>query len=244
VDTGALVLELQEALGRVLHAAKQSSGRQDPVADYLLNRLRHRLPAHLHAHLGREVQVPGLARPKSWDLGLVYPEGPVRKPRLLLSLKSILKNPSGSWPNRLDDLVGEVSSVQMLFPEVVVGYVAVLDYGAPTKRKEGYKYPVGDELKPLYERFVEGLRALSQRRPPLWAQGLVEGHWVVFVDSRKEAFLLDPEATVERGEAFLDALVSALREREPLLFPAKRPGPAGGEGAGPPPESPGYPASG
>ncbi|MFZ8813063.1 MAG: hypothetical protein ACO2OU_04215 [Thermus aquaticus] len=144
----------------------------------------------------------------------------------------------------MDHLVGEVSSVQMLFPEVVVGYVAVLDYGSPTKRKEGYKYPVGDELKPLYERFVEGLRALSQRRPPLWAQGLVEGHWVVFVDSRKEAFLLDPEATVERGEAFLDALVSALREREPLLFPAKRPGPAGGEGAGPPPGPPGYPASG
>ena len=178
MGTGALVLELQEALRRVLDvakAAKQSGGRQDPVADYLLNRLRHRLPAHLHAHLGWEVQVPGLARPKSWDLGLVYPEGPVRKPRLLLSLKSILKNPSGSWPNRLDDLVGEVSSVQMLFPEVV-GYVAVLDYGAPTKRKEGYKYPVGEELKPLYERFVEGLRALSQRRPPLWAQGLVEEH--------------------------------------------------------------------
>lgn len=77
---------------------------------------------------------------------------------------------------------------------------------------------MGDELRSLYERFVEGLRSLSQRRLLLWAQGLVEGHWVVFVDSRKEAFLLEPEATVERGEAFLDTLVRALREREPLLF--------------------------
>jgi hypothetical protein len=224
VDTGALVLELQEALGRVLHAAKQSSGRQDPVSDYLLNRLRHRLPAHLHAHLRQEVLVDGLPRPKNWDLGLVYPdlglvypEKPV-KPRLLLSLKSILRNPGETWPNRLDDLVGEVSSVKMRFPEVVVGHVVVLDYGAPTKQKEGYKYPVGDELKSTYERFLEGLRALSQRRPPLWVPGLVEGHWVIFVDSRKQDFLLDPVGTVKRGEAFVRALVRTLREREPLLF--------------------------
>jgi hypothetical protein len=244
VDTGALVLELQEALGRVLHAAKQSSGRQDPVADYLLNRLRHRLPAHLHAHLGREVQVPGLARPKSWDLGLVYPEGPVRKPRLLLSLKSILANPSGSWPNRLDDLVGEVSSVQMLFPEVVVGYVAVLDYGAPTKRKEGTSTRWGTSSSPYTSALWRACAPSPKEGLPSGPRAWVEGHWVVFVDSRKEAFLLDPEATVEQGEAFLDALVSALREREPLLFPAKRPGPAGGEGAGPPPGPPGYPASG
>jgi len=80
VDTGALVLELQEALGRVLHAAKQSSGRQDPVADYLLNRLRHQLPAHFHAHLGRGVQVPGLTQVLGPGSGL--PRGLVRKPSL------------------------------------------------------------------------------------------------------------------------------------------------------------------
>ncbi len=218
MDPALLASELEGILRRVAAASQQDSGRQNPLADYLLRRLRLRLPASLHPHLKREVQVPGLARLKSWDLGLVYPEGPVRKPRLLLSLKSILKNPSGSWPNRLDDLVGEVSSVQMLFPEVVVGYVVVLDYGAPTKRKGGYKRPVGDELKPLYARFVRGLEALSRRRPPLWAQGLVEGHWAISVDSRKEALLLEPETTVRAGEAFLDALVEALREREPLLF--------------------------
>ncbi|WP_232822497.1 hypothetical protein [Thermus sediminis] len=218
MDPPPLAQEPEEALRAVLLAYKQSSGRQNPLADYLLRRLRPRLPVRLHPYLKREVQVPGLARSKSWDLGLVYPEGPTRKPRLLLSLKSILANPSGSRPNRLDDLVGEASSAQMLFPEVVVGYVVVLDYGAPAKRKEGCKHPVGDELMPLYARFLEGLEALAKRQPPLWAQGLVEGYWAVAMDSRQEALLLEPEATLKRGEAFLDALVAALREREPLLF--------------------------
>jgi len=216
----AWIADLERALQGVLRASSQDSGRQNPVADYLMGRLRTRLPPHLWPHLQREAPVPGLARKKSWDVGLVYPEGPELppKPRLLLSLKSILRNPSGSWPNRLDDLVGEVSSVQMLFPEVVVGYVVVLDYGAPTKRKRVEQYPEGDELSPLYDRFKAGLRALSQRRPPLWAQGLVEGHWVIEVDSRKTPLLRDPVGTLQEGEAFLDALVEALRQREPLLF--------------------------
>ncbi|GGM98114.1 hypothetical protein GCM10007092_09810 [Thermus composti] len=152
---------------------------------------------------------------KKWDLGLVYPAG---KPRLLLSLKSILKNPSGSWPNRLDDLVGEVSSVQLLFPEVVVGYVVVLDHGAPTKKGGAYRAPSGEELAPLYARFKEELAALARRRPPLWAQGLVEGCWVLEIDTHKTPLLLRPLETAAEGEAFLDLLLEELRGREPLLF--------------------------
>ncbi|WP_236630069.1 hypothetical protein [Thermus thermamylovorans] len=211
---------MQKALLGVLQASSQDSGRQNPLAGYLLHRLRSRLPPYLWPHLQREAPVPGLAREKSWDVGLVYPGGPELppKPRLLLSLKSILRNPSGSWPNRLDDLVGEVSSVQMLFPEVVVGYVVVLDYGAPTKRKGVEQYPEGDELAPLYDRFKAGLKALSQRQPPLWAQGLVEGYWAIEVDTRKNPLLRDPLRTAQEGEGFLDALVEALRQREPLLF--------------------------
>lgn len=220
MDQPALAEDLQKALLGVFRSSSQDSGRQNPLAGYLLQRLRLRLPPYLWPHLQQEARVPGLAREKSWDLGLVYPEGAELppKPRLLLSLKSILRNPSGSWPNRLDDLVGEVSSVQMLFPEVVVGYVVVLDYGAPTKRKQGERYPEGEELAPLYGRFKAGLEALAQRRPPLWAQGLVEGYWAIEVDSRKTHLLRDPVRTIQEGETFLDALVEALRQREPLLF--------------------------
>lgn len=220
MDLSRLAEDLENALSEVLRASSQSSGRQNPLAGYLLQRLRQRLPPYLWPHLKREAQVPGLARAKSWDVGLVYPEGVglSSKPRLLFSLKSILRNPSGSWPNRLDDLVGEVSSVQMLFPEVVVGYVVVLDHGAPTKRQGGDRRPGGDELSSSYARFKAGLEALSRRRPPLWAQGLVEGYWAIEVDTRKTPILRDPLGTAQAGEVFLDALVEALRQREPLLF--------------------------
>lgn len=215
-----LARELEGVLEELIHTSSQDSGRQNRLGDYLVGRLRARLPSHLWPYLEPEVQVPGLAREKAWDLGLVYPMGPTlpKKPRLLLSLKSILKNPSGSWPNRLDDLVGEVSSVQMLFPEVVVGYVVVLDHGAPTKRKGVYRQPEGDELLPIYARFKDGLAALARRRPPLWAQGLVEAHWVLEIDTRKRPLLQNPQETARAGEAFLDLLVGALRQREPLLF--------------------------
>ncbi len=216
MELTALVHELEEALQHMLGSAVTSSGRQNPLADYILKRLSQRLPPHLLPYVQRETRVPGLAREKSWDLGLVYPggKGSLKKPRMLISLKSILANPSGSWPNRLDDLVGEVSSVQMLFPEVVVGYGVVLDHGAPTKGKR----PMGDELEVLYKRFKNGLAALAKREPPLWAQGLIEGYWVVEIDTRRQPALLDPLETVKRGEDFLDALVNALRQREPLLF--------------------------
>ena len=95
----------------------------------------------------------------------------------------------------------------------------VLDYGAPTKRRGGvYRPPQGNELDPVYARFKQGLAALAQRRPPLWAQGLVEGCWVLEIDTRQAPLLLRPEVAVEEGEAFLDALVGELRRREPLLF--------------------------
>jgi len=227
-----LAQKLENAVQRILKASSKSSARQKPLADYLLSRLRDGLlPQHLHAYLKSEAKVPGLARVKSWDIGLVYPkasknesskERPLTKPRLLLSLKSILANPSGSWPNRLDDLVGEASSVQMLFPEVVIGYVVVLDYGARTRRKGKDKQPVQNNLESLYDRFVKGLRDLSKREPPLWAQGMIEGHWVISIDSRKSNPLLEPQATVEQGEKFLEQLIGALKQREPLLFVEKK----------------------
>lgn len=228
MELSALAHALEEALLRMLGSAATSSGRQNPLADYLWERLRQRLPSHLWPHLHKEAKVPGLAREKSWDLGLLYPVahevhrpnhlGPIKKPRLLLSLKSILANPSGSWPNRLDDLVGEASSVQMLFPEVVIGYVVVIDYGAPTKKKGSTRRPQEDELALIYARFKDGLAALARREPPLWAQGLIEGYWVVEIDTRNQPFVLNPLEAVKRGEDFLNALVDSLRNREPLLF--------------------------
>jgi hypothetical protein len=38
--------------------------------------------------------------------------------RLLVSLKSLWKNASGTVPNRIDDLMGEAVNIQQLAPEV------------------------------------------------------------------------------------------------------------------------------
>ncbi|MDM7325309.1 MAG: hypothetical protein P3W93_010115, partial [Thermus sp.] len=198
MELSVLARDLEEVLQAVVTSPSTSSGRQNAMVDYTWKRLKERLPPHLWTYLQKEARVPGLAREKRWDLGLVYPmEGIRKKPRLLISFKSILANPSGSWPNRLDDLVGEVSSVHMLFPEVVIGYTVIVDLGAPTKRK----LPQQSEFS-AFERFGEGLKALSRREPPLWTQGLIEGHWLVEIDTRKRPILQNPIRAAKEGEEF------------------------------------------
>lgn len=216
MELSALARDLEGAVRAVVTSPPTSSKRLEPMVDYVWKRLTTRFPSSLWPYLQKEAKVPGLAREKSWDLGLVYPggEGIPKKPRLLISFKSILANPSGSWPNRLDDLVGEVSSVQMLFPEVVIGYAVIVDVGAP----HGRRRPQNPGLSFPFDRFREGLEALSRREPPLWAQGLIEEHWLVEVDTRKQPILQDPMKAARQGEEFLGALIAALRSREPLLF--------------------------
>ncbi|RTG96717.1 hypothetical protein [Thermus scotoductus] len=220
---------LEAAVWDGLEKPAQSKRRWDLLADYCMARLEARGLRGLLGGSRGEVSVRGFARAKDWDVVLLAPllagggggriQHPGEKPRLLLSLKSVLRNPLGSLPNRLDDLLGEVSSVQMLYPEVVIGYVVVLDHGAFGKSAGGKAAKAGgEEWEEGYNRFKERLAHLTQRRPPLWAQGLIEGHWVIEVDSRTPGLFLDLEATLEAGEAFFDALVGALREREPLLF--------------------------
>ena len=78
-----------------------------------------------------EVGIRGFGRQKDWDLAFVLAD----KPRLLVSLKSILKNLAGTVPNRLDDL-GEAANVQQLQPEVVIGYVVIMDEAEDRMRRD------------------------------------------------------------------------------------------------------------
>lgn len=176
-------MTLEAAIAHVLGRRTQDASRQHPLADYCIAELEARGLWGVRGGSRGEAVIRGLAREKSWDVVFKHPTLPglsrherlhKEKPRLLISLKSIMSNPLGTLPNRLDDLVGEVSSVQMLYPEVVIGYVMLLDRGAPTKRKSGPVYPQGDALAEPYRRFREALARLAVRRPPLWAQGLIE----------------------------------------------------------------------
>jgi hypothetical protein len=131
----------------------------------------------------------------------------------LVSLKSILRNLSGTVPNRLDDLMGEAANVQQLSPEIVIGYVVLMDEAHDSVRRDG-RGTWSDHLE-------SNLRRIAIRRAPLWNQGLIEAAWLIRIDSRKPpgrriANILDMDA---KGTSFFQALLDELYLREPTLRP-------------------------
>jgi hypothetical protein len=157
--------------------------------------------------------VPGLSRVKNWDLAYEF----AGKFRLLVSLKSMLKNVSGSVPNRLDDLQGEIANVQQLRPEIVIGYVVLFDMAEDSIRSE-------DKLT-WSDYFEAALRKMAVRRAPLWNQGLMEGLWFIRFNSRRAdgSRLLAPSETAQARRQFLQALLCELKLREPAVPLLKEP---------------------
>ena len=158
-----------------------------------------------------EVGIREFGRQKDWDLAYVL----AGKPRLLVSLKSILKNLAGTVPNRLDDLMGEAANVQQLQPEVVIGYVVIMDVAEDRVRRDGRTWS---------DHFEDNLRKIAVRKAPLWNQGLIEGIWLIRVDSRRHPGqrIVDTTAVDARGTDFFTALLAELHQREPTLRPAPR----------------------
>jgi len=156
---------------------------------------------------GGELQVPGLSRTKNWDVAYEF----AGKFRLLVSLKSMLKNISGSVPNRLDDLQGEIANVQQLRPEIVIGYVVLFDMAEDSLRNE-------DRLR-WSDYFEAALQKMAIRRAPLWNQGLLEGLWFIRFDSRKPAGrrVFSRRDTAQARQRFLKALLCELKLREPAV---------------------------
>ncbi len=72
-------------------------------------------------HAVTEVTLPGGGREKSWDVAWRMDD----KPRLAVSLKSLLKNLGGTVPNRVDDLMGEVTNVQMYSPDTLTDLISL-----------------------------------------------------------------------------------------------------------------------
>jgi len=117
-----------------------------------------------------EVTIPGGGREKDWDVAWRW----AGKYRLVLSLKSLLKNIAGTVPNRIDDAMGETTSIQLYSPEVVTGYVMVIDRSIDrTSRKHGSSW---------IELLRSRLTKLSGRRAPYWSPGTFEGFAIIEVD--------------------------------------------------------------
>jgi hypothetical protein len=148
------------------------------------------------------VQIPGGGRAKQWDVAWKH-HG---KYRLGISLKSILRNLSGTVPNRIDDLIGEVANIQMYSPEVVVGYLMVFDVSQDTfSRKHGCTW---------CELLKTRLGRLSGRRSPFWSVGMVEAFVVVEVNFANGACLVTSE---DRVSEMFDILVAEVISRNPSL---------------------------
>ena len=200
-------VNLEAVIDDVMEQAPRSSRRLSALADHVIRQLdAHGLPGVIGGS-GGELRVEGLARDKDWDVAYEF----AGKFRLLISLKSMWANISGTVPNRIDDHMGETANVQHLRPEIVIGYVMLFDVSQDSRRRE-------DNV--LWSDFFEAaLKRLAIRAAPLWNQGLLEGLWFIRFDSTKPSGhrLVDPAKTAREGRAFFRKLVTELHRREPAI---------------------------
>ena len=205
-----MTVSLSDAVDNLLTRATQDPGRLNELARFCIEEFaRHGLTG-VRGGQADEVGIRGFGRQKDWDLAFVLAD----KPRLLVSLKSILRNLAGTVPNRLDDLMGEAANVQQLQPEVVIGYVVIMDEAEDRMRRDG---------KTWSDHFEDNLRKIAVRKAPLWNQGLIEGVWLIRIDSRKPVGqrIRDTVDMDAKGTTFFKALLAELYLREPTLKPKR-----------------------
>src|SRR5579872_3895546 len=198
---------LSQAVDDLLERRTQDPGRLDLLAAFCIEEFKRHGLEGVRGGKADEAGIRGFGRQKDWDLAYVL----AGKPRLLVSLKSILRNLAGTVPNRLDDLMGEAANIQQLSPEVVIGYVVIMDEAEDSLRRDG-KGTWSDH-------FESNLRHIAIRRAPLWNQGLIEAAWLIRIDSRKNSGqrisdALDMDA---KSTNFFQALLDELYLREPTL---------------------------
>ena len=200
------ILDLSDVIDEVATKSKTDSGRLAPLANYAKEQFAHYGLPDVCGGSGGELVVEGLGRRKAWDVAYRFSG----KFRLLVSLKSMWKNASGTVPNRLDDLMGEAANVQQLAPELVIGYILVFDTVADSVRKDGTLWSAF---------FEEGVERLAVRGAPLWNQGLLEGSWFILINSTQPdgARLVNRPKALAEGAHFFRSLVKKLHQREPAI---------------------------
>ena len=180
----------------VAEAKKTSTARLDTLANFCVQELTRRGLTNVE----KEASIPGAGREKKWDVAWRY-DG---KYRLGISLKSLLKNLPGTVPNRIDDLIGEVTNAQLHSPEIVIGYIMIFNVA-----EDGFSRKHDSTWCEL---FRERATSLSGRRPPSWTTGTVEDFVLVEVDFSSGSSIL---ATSQPFDAFFANLVGHLRARNP-----------------------------
>jgi hypothetical protein len=200
-------MSLEDAINLIILKNSRDSGRLYPLADYAKTKFEEKGLPNVRGGTGGELLIRGLARQKSWDVAYNF----AGKDRLLVSLKSIWKNASGTVPNRIDDLIGEAANVQHLSPEIVIGYILLFDAQADACRRE-------DGLL-WSEYFEQAVKRVAIRKAPLWNQGLIEGAWFIKFDSQAPfgKRVLLPEKVAAEERQFFISLLQELKRREPAI---------------------------
>jgi len=172
-----------------------SPKRMDEMAEYVIEALESRGIEGWET----EVKLDAFARDKQWDVVHVV-DG---KPRVAISLKSILRNLAGTVPNRTDDLIGEVADLQMRYPEVIVGYVVIMDLAETDRDPNASKW---------VSRMDSRLESISGRQPPFWGRGTIEASEVI---KAKLQGYSDPEVMTSEDEmaAFFETIDEQYDER-------------------------------
>ena len=172
-----------------------STARLDTLAEYCIEEMQGRGISPWED----EVRLNSWARHKQWDV--VHP--PEGRPKIEISMKSILKNLAGTVPNRTDDLMGEVTDLQMRHPEIVIGYIVLVD--AADTDDEPNRREWANELE-------DRLQSISGRTPPYWGTGSVEAACVIKTDLAGEG---GPEILTDKSETeeFFDTLTEQYSNR-------------------------------
>lgn len=173
-----------------------STARLDVLADFCVQEVDRRGLKDVE----KEATIPGAGREKKWDVAWRY-DG---KYRLGISLKSILKNLGGTVPNRIDDLIGEVTNAQLYSPEIAIGYIMVFNVA-----EDNYSTKHGSTWCDL---FRNRIHSLSGRQPPSWTTGTVEDYVLVEVDFNTGPTII---RTSQPFSKFFDTIVDQVSLRNP-----------------------------
>lgn len=195
-------LTLQTAVDALYHKAvaeakSTSTKRLSTLAELCVQELAK----HGLQNAETEATIDGGGRPKDWDVAWQWG----KKYRLVLSLKSILKNLAGTVPNRIDDLMGETANIQLYSPEVVTGYVVIIDVGQKNLRQSGGKW---------CDLLEERLNRLAVRRAPYWTPSTFEAFALIRVDFSEGPLVLSGEAEFE---SMLRTLAMETAARNPAI---------------------------
>ncbi|MGH7081659.1 MAG: hypothetical protein ACREFV_04245, partial [Acetobacteraceae bacterium] len=99
---------------------------------------------------------------------------------------------------------------------LLIGYVVVVDEAEDSIRRDGRTWA---------DHFESSLRKIAIRKAPLWNQGLIEGAWLIRINSRRPSgerisAVVSADA---HGTTFFRALLDELYLREPTIRPRGRP---------------------